>query len=326
MGPFTAAAMTPAAIDMLDFWQRQKDWSYETFGPPERRGPIGPLRHLEKEAKEAYSEADEAKRREEIADCLFLVFDAAHRSGMSYPDLARECMAKLRKNQGRTWPDWRMQPTDQPTEHDRSKEASSVNAANPYITTYTEKQFHLIRPHHSEVDLTSIARSIATKPRYGGHALQTVTVLDHLVLCYHLADGPIIKLHSIMHDMHEPYTGDIVSPLKTVLYVLVDGQFVPIEVVENMHQAVVYQHFGIPLPTPEQQAEVKRIDLLARAIEMRHFYRNHPCLTNGQTSREILEESAKHGPPTIHDQRGAWRLFVDLFRRAEADYWKAVKR
>lgn len=201
-----------------------------------------------------------------------------------------------------------------------------MTANNPYITTYTGKNFHLLRPHQNEVDLTSIARSVATKPRYNGHALETITVLDHLILCYHLARDPVIKLHSLMHDMHEPYSGDVVAPFKPVLYVEIDGDFVPFETVENLHQAVVYAHFGIPLPTPEQRAEVKRIDLLARAIEMRHFFRNHPCLTNGQTSREILEESARYQAPTIHDQRGAWRLFVDLFKRAEAEYWRAVQR
>lgn len=110
---------TLAAVNMLDFFEVQRDWSYETFGPPEHRGPIGPLKHLEKEAKEAYEETDEAKRKEEIADCLFLVFDAAHRAGMSYAELTRIASAKLAKNRRRTWPDWRTAPADSPIEHER---------------------------------------------------------------------------------------------------------------------------------------------------------------------------------------------------------------
>jgi hypothetical protein len=112
---------TESALEMRDFWDDQQCWSYETFGPPDFRGPIGALKHLEKEAKEAY-EATENDRREEIADCLFLVFDAAHRSGMSYRELAETCKAKLEKNLARTWPNWRDIDPLSPSEHDRTKD------------------------------------------------------------------------------------------------------------------------------------------------------------------------------------------------------------
>lgn len=117
MGPYTASA-----IDMLDFFERQQEWSYETFGNPSVRGPKGPLDHLQKESKEAYEESDPEKQKEEIIDCLFLVFDAAHRSGMSYSQIAKMAMEKLRKNKQRVWPPIGATPPDKATEHDRSAE------------------------------------------------------------------------------------------------------------------------------------------------------------------------------------------------------------
>ena len=107
---------------MRDFFIQQKRWSFDTFGPPEHRGPKGPLDHLRKEALEAYQETDEEKRKEEIADCLFLVFDAAHRAGLSYAELAAVAMRKLEKNKLRSWPDWRTCDPEKATEHDRSKD------------------------------------------------------------------------------------------------------------------------------------------------------------------------------------------------------------
>ena len=110
---------TAAALDMRDFFEQQRVWSYETFGPPSFKGPRGPLDHLRKEVEEALAETDPQKQREEIIDCLFLVFDAAHRSGMHYGEIARLALEKLRKNKARTWPDWRGTDPDRAIEHVR---------------------------------------------------------------------------------------------------------------------------------------------------------------------------------------------------------------
>jgi hypothetical protein len=75
---FIAREMAPDGFVLAHFFEVQREWSYATFGPREHRGPKGPLDHLRKEAKEAYDEADPEKQKEEIADYLFLVFDAAH--------------------------------------------------------------------------------------------------------------------------------------------------------------------------------------------------------------------------------------------------------
>ena len=34
------------------FWNEQGEWSQKTFGLDSERGPLGPLKHLEKEARE----------------------------------------------------------------------------------------------------------------------------------------------------------------------------------------------------------------------------------------------------------------------------------
>ena len=91
------------------FWREHAAWSQETFGKDQERGPLGALKHLAKEAVEAQTEAakgisgNEAKLHEEIADCLFLTFDAARRSGMSLNGLVDIAFAKLEKNRKRVW-------------------------------------------------------------------------------------------------------------------------------------------------------------------------------------------------------------------------------
>ena len=113
-----------------DFWNQQAEWSRATFGSDTERGPLGPLKHLEKEAKEAQTEVEKLARKEwpsekdtlylkeEIADCLFLTFDAARRTGISLDDLLDTAFQKLEINKAREWP--KNLPLDSAIEHVRS--------------------------------------------------------------------------------------------------------------------------------------------------------------------------------------------------------------
>lgn len=82
------------------FWDAQAEWSRATFGPDTERNHIGPLKHLAKEAVEAQVEPADPV---EIADCLFLVFDAARRAGITYQQLIATCEEKLEINKARKW-------------------------------------------------------------------------------------------------------------------------------------------------------------------------------------------------------------------------------
>jgi hypothetical protein len=95
------------------------DWSEKTFGPKEHRGPLGPLKHLAKEAVEAQNAVGTDELLEELADCLFLLVDATWRSGFWTTDLMRAAMLKLDKNKGREWGDWRTKDPNAAIEHVR---------------------------------------------------------------------------------------------------------------------------------------------------------------------------------------------------------------
>lgn len=95
------------------FWNDQAAWSQNTFGLDSERGPIGPLKHLLKEVQEVIDNSDDDF---EYADCLFLLFDAARRKGMTLQTLIETCETKLEINKMRKW----SKPTDDnPVEHVR---------------------------------------------------------------------------------------------------------------------------------------------------------------------------------------------------------------
>lgn len=100
-----------------EFASAQQAWSEKTFGPNDVRGPLGPLKHLEKEAREAQEAVGSDELLEELADCLFLVVDATWRAGFWTSDLLRAAFDKLDKNKAREWP--AITPGDNPVEHVR---------------------------------------------------------------------------------------------------------------------------------------------------------------------------------------------------------------
>ncbi|HWX40366.1 MAG TPA: dATP/dGTP pyrophosphohydrolase domain-containing protein [Blastocatellia bacterium] len=109
-GAESRALQTPR---IQNFWNAQAEWSQATFGLDTERDHIGPLKHLAKEAIEAQVRPSDPV---EIADCLFLVFDAARRSGMTLDTLIAVAEQKLLVNKARKW----AKPTsDDPVEHVR---------------------------------------------------------------------------------------------------------------------------------------------------------------------------------------------------------------
>lgn len=109
-------------FDLKEFWIQQAEWSQKAFGPDRERGPAGPLKHLIKEANECL--ANPADHMEYV-DCLFLVFDAARRAGLTYDEMLMGCFWKLAINRRRKW----SKPKDgEACEHVREEESHAPTA------------------------------------------------------------------------------------------------------------------------------------------------------------------------------------------------------
>ncbi|EPR8072977.1 DUF550 domain-containing protein [Klebsiella pneumoniae] len=90
------------------------EWSQATFG---NVGPIGPLKHLSKEALEAAAEPDDLS---EWADMQFLMWDAQRRAGITDAQITQAMIEKLAVNKQRSWPE----PKDgEPRQHIKAQPA-----------------------------------------------------------------------------------------------------------------------------------------------------------------------------------------------------------
>lgn len=78
---------------------RHAAWSQVTFGDV---GPVGPLKHLAKEALEAAAAPDDLS---EWADLQFLLWDAQRRAGISDGEITAAMEEKLKVNMARQWPE-----------------------------------------------------------------------------------------------------------------------------------------------------------------------------------------------------------------------------
>lgn len=93
------------------------EWSQATFG---NVGPVGPLKHLSKEALEAAAEPDDLS---EWADMQFLLWDAQRRAGITDEQITQAMIEKLAVNKQREWPE----PKDgEPRQHIKAQPAPVV--------------------------------------------------------------------------------------------------------------------------------------------------------------------------------------------------------
>ncbi|EBC7288751.1 DUF550 domain-containing protein [Salmonella enterica] len=102
--------------------KRHAEWSDSTFG---NVGPVGPLKHLSKEALEAAAEPSDLS---EWADMQFLLWDAQRRAGISDGEITAAMEEKLKVNMARQWPE----PKDgEPRLHIKEQPAPVVPAEMP---------------------------------------------------------------------------------------------------------------------------------------------------------------------------------------------------
>lgn len=110
------------AKDREQVRREHAEWSQATFG---NVGPVGPLKHLSKEALEAAAEPGDLS---EWADMQFLLWDAQRRAGITDEQITQAMIDKLAVNKQREWPE----PKDgEPRLHIKSQPA-------PVITFYRD--------------------------------------------------------------------------------------------------------------------------------------------------------------------------------------------
>jgi len=84
-----------------------------------------------------------------------------------------------------------------------------------WIQTYTGRAIHFDRePRADEIDPVDLAMSLSRLARFNGHSRQFYSVAQHCCIVAANVEDDALRLPALLHDAHEAYLGDIVTPLK----------------------------------------------------------------------------------------------------------------
>jgi uncharacterized protein len=126
---------------------------------------------------------------------------------------------------------------------------------SPWMETLRGERYFYLAPDPSVIDIKDIARSLSYMCRYNGHLKRFYSVAEH---CIHMANyAPAdLKFLALMHDAHEAYCGDTLTPKKAAM-----GRGGISDQIEQMAKETVEHTLGLAhLWTPEKRAAVKVID------------------------------------------------------------------
>ncbi|EDB3480066.1 DUF550 domain-containing protein [Salmonella enterica] len=93
------ARIVLASLEREQIRREHAEWSDATFGDV---GPVGPLKHLSKEALESAAEPGDLS---EWADMQFLLWDAQRRADITDEQITQAMIEKLAVNKQREWPE-----------------------------------------------------------------------------------------------------------------------------------------------------------------------------------------------------------------------------
>lgn len=140
-----------------------------------------------------------------------------------------------------------------------------------WFATFTGTKFYLTDPRPEDVFIEDISHALSMVCRFGGHTCRFYSVAQHSVYCQQVVEewhpkDYLLHLHTLLHDASEAYLGDVVRPLKL--------QMPDYQVYEAKMTAAIYVGLGLPEPTDEQHAIIKRADNILLMTERRDLIKH----------------------------------------------------
>jgi hypothetical protein len=180
----------------------------------------------------------------------------------------------------------------------------------PIVETITGKFVHLLEPEVSSIVLEDIAYPLSRIARYNGHTLGTFqySVAQHSLWCAWIAQkyfktAPATTLKVLLHDAHEAYTGDLITPLKRQLQSIDD--------IQARLQAVIHQALNVQSCNDDELEVISIVDGWAIAVESFYLRNNRGKHLDVPMPEDKLFKV--WGEPVVPMQ--AYRMFIHAYMR-----------
>lgn len=133
------------------------------------------------------------------------------------------------------------------------------------IATLSGRVIDFLDPEPHQVNLDDLASGLGRHARYTGQTVRPYTVAQHSLLVAALVEREH-RLHALLHDAPEAYTGDAPSPLKAALRAHAQALGAPssYDAIERGLWEAICRRYDI---SPELPEAVVRADRLAMLIE-----------------------------------------------------------
>jgi hypothetical protein len=149
----------------------------------------------------------------------------------------------------------------------------------PVVRMASGRDVPLHGPCPADIDLRDIAHHLAQINRFNGAPHVPYSVAQHSVLVAQILQGrrqpPDVVLLGLLHDAHEAYQGDIITPVKQRLFGLAEAAVSNWDDLTTSFDAAILARFGLA-PDASQRREVMLADMTALATEWRDLMPG-PC-------------------------------------------------
>ena len=154
----------------------------------------------------------------------------------------------------------------------------------PWIQTLTGHPFPILSATSADIRFPEIAEALSKICRFNGHCRGFYSVAQHSVLVADIVqadtgatpytdDGREMLLYALLHDAHEAYISDIITPVKQAL-----GMDRAITEATDRLDAAIFAAAGLPVEMPGHvKRAVKNADLTALMTEKRDLLTDAPA-------------------------------------------------
>jgi hypothetical protein len=175
-----------------------------------------------------------------------------------------------------------------------------------WMQSFNGNRIDLLEPSADQVDFREIAETLARINRFAGATEFPISVAYHTIIATHACPQELVPW-VLLHDAHEAWIGDIITPVAQALArVCPDGFESGLRILKHRADVAVHTAAGLPLPTPDQRALIRRADLVALTTERRDFLR--PCVHKWHKEIESMPPL-----PRVFRPRALQACAIDLY-------------